>query len=106
MTRTLTIFAKPPLIGVSKTRLAQSLGPAEARRISRWTTARTLREAVDPRWYTVLYAAPDTAMFNTYGSLWPLDVPRRSQGTGDLGDRLAKAFDEAELGAVLFVGVD
>jgi len=35
MNRSVLIFAKPPLIGLSKTRLARTLGKAEARRIAR-----------------------------------------------------------------------
>ncbi|MEM9667554.1 MAG: DUF2064 domain-containing protein [Pseudomonadota bacterium] len=106
MTQTVLIFAKPPLIGLSKTRLARSLGVAEARRIARWTSAITIREATDPRWTTILYVAPDAALTETYGSLWPSHLQRRSQGTGDLGDRLGKGFAEAPIGPVLFIGAD
>ena len=39
----LLVFAKPPRIGLSKTRLARSLGsPGEARRIATMTLGRTL----------------------------------------------------------------
>ncbi|MEO0882500.1 MAG: TIGR04282 family arsenosugar biosynthesis glycosyltransferase [Pseudomonadota bacterium] len=106
MIRTLTIFVKPPLIGLSKTRLAVTLSPAEARRIARWTMAQTIRQVRDPRWDTVLYAAPDKALACDFGGLWPGDIDRRSQGTGDLGDRLDRALFEAPIGPVLFIGAD
>lgn len=106
MKQTVLIFAKPPLIGLSKTRLARSLGKAEARRIARMTMARTLREVRDDRWETILYAAPDTYLADGFGRLWPQDLVRRSQGTGDLTARLNKGLSEASLGQVLFIGAD
>ncbi|MEM7663838.1 MAG: TIGR04282 family arsenosugar biosynthesis glycosyltransferase [Pseudomonadota bacterium] len=106
MIRTLAIFAKPPLIGLSKTRLAATLGASEARRIARWTMGRTLREAGDPRWSTILYAAPDSCLSRDFGGLWPRNIDRRSQGAGDLGNRLQRALDEASIGSILFVGAD
>ena len=106
MIRTLAIFAKPPLIGLSKTRLANTLGAGEARRIARWTMGRTLRQADDPRWSTVLYATPDNRLFDTLGGLWSDHLERRSQGQGDLGQRLTRGLDEAHLGPVLFIGAD
>ena len=106
MTRTVLLFAKPPLIGLSKTRLATSLGKADARRLARWTMTRTLREIRDPRWNTILYAAPDHCVHHTFGGLWPSALPRRPQGQGDLGARLEKGLREAPKGQVLFVGSD
>lgn len=106
MKRTVLIFAKPPLIGLSKTRLAKTLGKAEARRIARMSMAKTLREVIDPRWDTVLYAAPDRYLSCGFGGLWPQNLPRRSQGTGDLTDRLGKGLAEAPTGHVLFIGAD
>ncbi|MEL6258044.1 MAG: DUF2064 domain-containing protein [Pseudomonadota bacterium] len=104
--RTVLIFAKPPLIGLSKTRLAGGLGRAEARRIARMTTAKTLRAAVDPRWRTVLYAAPDKHRLKSFGGLWPQRLARASQGRGDLSDRLDRGLREAPRGDVLFIGAD
>ncbi|MEM6411799.1 MAG: DUF2064 domain-containing protein [Pseudomonadota bacterium] len=106
MIRTLTIFAKPPLVGLSKTRLAATLGAAEARRIARWTMFRTMRAATDPRWSTILYAAPDNQLAEEFGGLWPDTMERRSQGHGNLGRRLKKGLTEAPLGPVLFIGAD
>lgn len=104
--RTVLIYAKPPRIGLAKTRLAASLSPAEARRIAHMTLARTIRTALDPRWRTRLYIAPDSALAETLGGLWPARLPRYSQGTGDLGARLQKGLCETPRGAVVFLGTD
>ncbi len=100
------IYAKAPRMGLSKTRLARGLGKAEARRLARMGFARTLRAALDPRWQTFLYAAPDQDLRQTFGGLWPCTVPRRSQGGGDLGARLARGYRDAPPGAVVFIGAD
>ncbi|MEO0981872.1 MAG: TIGR04282 family arsenosugar biosynthesis glycosyltransferase [Pseudomonadota bacterium] len=104
--RTVLVFAKPPLAGVAKTRLAAGLGRAEAARIARFTMARTLAAARDTRWRTRLYAAPDRRLSAGLGGLWPAELERRSQGVGDLGDRLTKGLFEAPRGAVLLIGAD
>ena len=107
MKRSVLIFAKPPLIGLSKTRLARSLDKAEARRIARMTMAKTLREVSgDPRWQAVLYATPDKYLVSGFGGLWPQRLERRSQGVGDLTARLDKGLVEAPQGQVLFIGAD
>ncbi len=104
--RSVLIYAKPPLIGLSKTRLARSLSRAEARRIARMTMARTLHEVCDPRWQSVLYATPDKYLPLGLGGLWPRSLMRRSQGIGDLTDRLETGLAEAPIGQVLFIGAD
>lgn len=104
--RTLLLYAKPPWMGLAKTRLAHGLGQAEARRIGWFAMARTLRAARDRRWRTLLYAAPDAALQETLGGLWPPDLERRSQGAGDLGARLTRGWTEAPPGPVLFIGAD
>lgn len=107
MTRSVLIFAKPPLMGVSKTRLACTLGKAEARRIARMTMARTIHEVSGAtRWNTVLYATPDKYLTRNFGGLWPIHLQRRSQSTGDLTARLDKGLREAPRGPVLFIGAD
>lgn len=104
--RTVLIFAKPPRMGLSKTRLAAGLGRAEAVRIARFTMARTIRAATDRRWQTRLYVAPDAALDDTPGKLWPQQLARVSQGGGDLGDRLTKGLEDSPRGPVLFIGAD
>ena len=101
------IFAKPPRIGLAKTRLAKSLGSSvTARRIATAIQARTVRAALRGPWDTVLYTAPDKELSNSLGGIWPVHLERRSQGTGNLGDRMSKGLSEAPAGPVLFIGSD
>ena len=58
---TLMIFTQPPRAGVSKTRLAEDLGRAEARRIAHFTTARTVRAASGLGWRVQLHIEPPSA---------------------------------------------
>ena len=103
---TLLVFAKPPRIGLSKTRLAEGIGRAEARRIAGFTQDRTFRAAAGSGCETVIYAAPDSTLRATTTTHWPAHLPRRSQGHGGLGERLEKGFIDAPPGPVLFIGTD
>lgn len=104
---TLLIFAKPPRIGLSKTRLAKSLSPALARRIATMTAARTLSAArAECGWQTRLYLTPDSEVTSARSGLWPAHLPRYSQGRGDLTARLNKGLADAPFGKVLFIGTD
>lgn len=101
------IYAKPPKIGLAKTRLARSLGsPVQAQRIARMTLARTMRVATSGAWTPILYAAPDSALHDTLGGIWPPRLIRRSQGQGDLTARLNKGLTETPPGPVFFIGAD
>lgn len=101
------IYAKPPRIGLSKTRLAKSLGSSvTARRIASALQAKTVRAALRGPWDTVLYTAPDKELGSSLGGIWPMNLERRSQGTGNLGDRMSKGLREAPAGPVLFIGSD
>ncbi len=106
MNRTVFIYAKPPVMGLSKTRLAEGLGAAEAQRIARWTFSKTLQATSDARWNTVLATTPDKYLNATLGGLWPKSLERMSQGTGDLTDRLNKGLRAAPIGKVIFIGAD
>ena len=107
MTRpTLLIFTKPPRIGLAKTRLAARAGRATARRIASFTHARTFRAAAKAGCDTVLYVAPYSAVAGTVSAVWPVHLPRRSQGEGTLTERLEKGLREAPPGPVLFIGTD
>lgn len=101
------IYAKPPRIGLAKTRLARSLGaPAQAQRIARMSLARTMRAVSSGPWTPILYTAPNSALNETLGGLWPPTLKRRSQGKGDLTARLEKGLNETPPGPVLFIGAD
>ena len=88
----LFVFAKAPLMGKAKTRLAADIGKVRALRVYRGMCARIIREVQDPRWDTVLYVTPDRFMQATFGALWPEFMPRAAQKDGDLTARLARAF--------------
>lgn len=103
---TLLVFAKPPRIGLSKTRLAEGIGPASARRIASFIQARTFRAAARSGCDTLIYATPDSALNGAVTTCWPGHLPRRSQGEGTLTERLEKGLNEAPPGPVLFIGAD
>ena len=102
----LLIFVKPPRMGLAKTRLARGVGRTQARRIATMTLARTLRAATNSDMNVRLYIAPDTALNESLGGIWPARLPRYSQGPGTLTERLSKGWNEAPPGPVLFIGAD
>ena len=105
MAASVYIFAKPPRMGLSKTRLARSLNRSGARRIARFTLERSLKAASDPRWTAVISTTPLASLsaeFTASGR----GLPRMLQGPGTLGDRLSRAFASAPPGPVIFIGGD
>ncbi len=97
------MFARQPVLGTVKTRLAADIGKVEARRFYRATLSRLLRRLVLYRsWRTVLAVTPDHAcgvMARTFR------VPAIPQGSGDLGARMRRAA-ACQPGPVLIVGTD
>lgn len=106
MTAIVHVFAKRPVAGTVKTRLAADIGPAAALDFyvrTLFTVAARL--TADPRWRTVLAVAPDDAVADTDG--WPPGVARVPQGTGDLGERMMRVLASAAPGVpTLVVGSD
>lgn len=100
----LFIFAKAPLMGKAKTRLAVGVGVVHAQRIYRAMCAKILRECTDPRWETVLYVTPDDKTSHTYGGLWPEHMHRVGQNGGGLTERLARMFNIK--GRMIAIGTD
>ena len=103
---TVLIYAKPPRMGLAKTRLAKGLGLTEARRVAHFTLSRTMRAALSGPWTTILYTTPDRALAESLGGIWPAHLVRRSQGSGGLTERLGRGLAEALPGPVLFIGTD
>jgi rSAM/selenodomain-associated transferase 1 len=106
--RTLILFARAPVPGSVKTRLAGVLAPEGAARLYRAFLEDAARVYAGSAWSAVLYADPDpdeTSLAAIFGEPWR----REAQGSGDLGSRLTAAF-EAErsrgASAVLAVGSD
>jgi rSAM/selenodomain-associated transferase 1 len=105
---TLVLFARVPVPGLVKTRLAAVLSPDGAARLYRAFLEDASRVYLGPDWSSALYADPDPdepSLAATFGSPWR----REKQQEGDLGVRLIGAF-EAErsrgANAVLAVGSD
>jgi uncharacterized protein len=103
---TLFIFAKPPRIGLSKTRLAKTLGAAAARRIATFTLACTLRAARANGLEAVVSIAPDRLADDPATRALFGGLPMRPQGHGDLTARLTRAYRAAPNGPVMFIGAD
>ncbi len=100
------VFAKPPRIGLSKTRLAKGIGKAAARRIASFTLARTLRAARASGFRVIVYAAPDPMVRCQEGRASFVGFETKPQGKGGLTERLSRGFREAPPGPVLFIGAD
>ena len=100
---TVLVFARQPVIGTVKTRLAADIGRVEALRFYRTTLAGLLRRlASDRTWRTVLAVTPDRAcraMARTFR------VPVVPQGAGDLGMRMRRVAG-SQPGPALIVGSD
>lgn len=103
---TLLVFAKPPRIGLSKTRLAKGMGKTAARRIAGFTLARTLRAARASGCRVIVYVSPDGIAGQTSGQGVFRGFDLKPQREGDLTRRLGLGFSEAPPGPVLFIGTD
>ncbi len=107
----LIIFTRYPEPGKTKTRLIPSLGADGAAGIHRQMTERTLTLARQLRSYRpvsieVRYEGGNRDLVKQW--LGP-DITYRRQGSGDLGERMARAFNEAfqaGLDRVVLVGTD
>ncbi len=98
------VFVKAPRLGRVKSRLAAGIGALAALRFYRETTARLLRIlARDRRWRLVIAVTPVRAL---HAGCWHPGTPRLDQGSGDLGQRMARAFRALPPGPALIVGSD
>jgi uncharacterized protein len=109
----LLVFAKEPIPGSVKTRLAATAGAAHAAQIYRELTALTLLHAVAARHAGVidrieLWCAPSAGSSYFRGLAATSDATLHAQASGDLGARMANAIADAltRSGAVLLVGTD
>jgi len=109
--RHLIVLAKPPLRGRAKSRLASGVGEGRAARLARAMlkdTYRSVYGVADEDGHTkARIALTDT--LSSYPSLHPLSDTLQ-QGTGDLGQRMARLAAEAmkaeEVDQVLLLGTD
>ena len=98
----LYVFAKRPAMGAAKTRLARDIGPTHAQRLYRAMTERVLRQVRDPRWETVVYAAPGRAIGTV--PQWQ-GFAQRPQPGGSLSPRLDAVFSGPKR-PVIVIGTD
>ncbi len=103
------VFARAPVLGAVKTRLAAGIGAVPALAFHRQSAASLLRRiGADRRWRTVLALTPDTALRSP--GAWPgasSGGPARiGQGPGGLGRRMARALDTDRSAPALVIGAD
>jgi len=97
----LFVFAKAPVLGRAKTRLAAHTGYVHAKRLYRMMVARVLRRASDPRWQMILAVTPPQAV----GMVKDWDqFDQVAQVSGSLSPRLAACF--ARKGPTVIIGTD
>jgi uncharacterized protein len=100
MTNHLVIFAKAPVLGHVKRRLARDIGQLPAWQFYiRTLRALAPRLALDSRWQTSLAITGGDAR-------WPRNMPLIDQGQGNLGDRMARIARIMPAGPVVIVGSD
>lgn len=100
----LLVMAKQPRIGRVKTRLGAGVGAMEATRAYRVMLTKTLnRLSRDPRWLTWVAVS---GVHELHAGVWPQNVNLIDQGTGNLGDRMQRMFNELPVGPVVIIGSD
>ena len=104
MRPTLFVMVKEPRPGRVKTRLAQDIGSVPAAWWFRHQSLALLRRLRDPHWRLVLAVSPDVEGLASRS--WPTSLPRVPQGTGDLGQRMARLLRSAPPGPAAVVGAD
>lgn len=104
MKRTLVVMLKEPRAGRVKTRLGCDIGMVAAAWWFRHQVRRLLRRIEDPRWTVVLAVAPHR--MGMLSRVWPAHFARTPQGSGSLGDRMARALRHAPAGPVCVIGGD
>ncbi len=99
---TLVVFARAPRLGAVKRRLAREIGPWAALRFYRACLAGLLRALRGGRpWRSLLALTPGRARFAA-----PRGFTRVSQGGGDLGARMARAFAARPRRRLVLIGSD
>jgi rSAM/selenodomain-associated transferase 2/rSAM/selenodomain-associated transferase 1 len=104
------LFARAPMAGLVKTRLAADVGNEEALRIYRTIGGETVNALRDGPWQTELWVTPPSAEAHDLIRDWVGEggLTFHSQGSGDLGDRMSAAVRQilARAGKVVIVGTD
>lgn len=99
--RHLVLFARFPVAGAGKRRLAAGIGSVQAVRFQRVRLAALLGDlGHDPRWRTWVAMTPDRS------GPWPPHLSALRQGPGDLGQRMSRIVRALPRGPVVIVGAD
>lgn len=101
--KTVIVMVKEPRPGRVKTRLGRDIGMVSAAWWFRHQTETLLRRLRDPRWDLCMAVSPDRE--GLLSRVWPEDLRRVPQGTGDLGDRMKRVFRSTS-GPTLIIGAD
>jgi len=102
------VFARAPVLGQVKTRLARDVGEARALELYRWCGATVMDQLRDDRWQRWVAFTPSELRDETERWLGPCHR-WIAQREGDLGERLSAAVERAfseGTGPVLLVGTD
>ena len=103
--RHLILFVKAPRYGAVKTRLARDVGRLNAWTFYRRTLDRLARRlGRDRRWQMWLAVTPDRAVRDFRPR--PKGTRIVAQGRGDLGQRMARAFEHVSPGPAVLIGAD
>lgn len=106
---TVIVMAKAPEPGYAKTRLVPALGPAGAARLAARFLEHTLAQALAAHLGPVRLACAPSARHPAFAR-WQghAGLALEDQAPGDLGQRMAHAFDSALLGSerALLIGTD
>ena len=97
-------MVKAPVAGRVKTRLGHDIGMTNAAWWYRHQTALLLRRLRDPRWHIVLAVAK--APNQPDPRIWPKELHRMDQGTGDLGQRMKRLLARFQTTPALIIGSD
>jgi len=98
------MMVKEPLAGRVKTRLGRDIGMTAAAWWFRHQTRALIRRLRDPRWQLILAVSPDKQGLTS--RIWPGDLPRVAQGSGNLGTRMKHLFDILPPGPAVIIGAD
>ena len=103
--RHLIVFARAPMLGIGKRRLAREIGDLAALRFELLMLARLLRRiGRDRRWRLRLALTSHHARYRR--RLWPPRTPVITQGEGDLGGRMRRVLAACLPGPAVLVGSD
>lgn len=100
----LVVMVKEPIAGKVKTRLGRDIGMTAAAWWFRHQTKALLRNVRHSQWQTIIAVSPDHRGLNS--RFWPSYCKIIPQGSGDLGARMTRIFDQLPHGPAIIIGAD